>query len=128
MNPMRALRQYQTVTAQAQTSEASPHRLVQMLMQGVLDRLAQAKGAIQRKDVPGKGLALTRAVALIGGLREGLDMTNSAKELARVDALYIYMMERLTLANLKTDPKIIDEVAGLMITVKEGWDAIAPAA
>ena len=126
MNPMRALRQYQNVTAQAQTSEASPHRLVQMLMQGVLDRLAQAKGAIARKDVPGKGLAITRAVALIGGLREGLDMTNSAKELARVDALYTYMMTRLTEANIKTDLKIIDEVAGLMITVKEGWDAIAP--
>jgi flagellar protein FliS len=126
MNPMRALRQYQNVTAQAQTSEASPHRLVQMLMQGVLDRLAQAKGAIARKDVPGKGLAITRAVALIGGLREGLDMTNSAKEVARVDALYTYMMTRLTEANIKTDVKIIDEVAGLMITVKEGWDAIAP--
>jgi flagellar protein FliS len=126
MNPMRALRQYQTVTAQAQTSEASPHRLVQMLMQGVLDRLAQAKGAIARKDVPGKGLAITRAVALIGGLREGLDMTNSAKQVARVDALYTYMMTRLTEANIKTDPKMIDEVAGLMITVKEGWDAIAP--
>jgi flagellar protein FliS len=128
MNPMRALRQYQNVTAQAQTSEASPHRLVQMLMQGVLDRLAQAKGAIARKDVPGKGLAITRAVALIGGLREGLDMTNSAKQVARVDALYTYMMTRLTEANIKTDPKIIDEVAGLMITVKEGWDAIAPVA
>jgi flagellar protein FliS len=123
---MRALRQYQTVTAQAQTSEATPHRLVQMLMQGVLDRLAQAKGAIARKDVPGKGLAITRAVALIGGLREGLDMTNMAKDLVRVDALYVYMMKRLTEANIKTDPKIIDEVAGLMITVKEGWDAIAP--
>ena len=128
MNPMRALRQYQNVTAQAQTSEASPHRLVQMLMQGVLDRLAQAKGAIARKDVPGKGLAITRAVALIGGLREGLDMTNSAKQVARVDALYTYMMTRLTEANIKTDPKLIDEVAGLMITVKEGWDAIAPVA
>jgi flagellar protein FliS len=128
MNPMRALRQYQNVTAQAQTSEASPHRLVQMLMQGVLDRLAQAKGAIARKDVPGKGLAITRAVALIGGLREGLDMANSAKQVARVDALYTYMMTRLTEANIKTDLKIIDEVAGLMITVKEGWDAIAPVA
>lgn len=128
MNPMRALRQYQNVTAQAQTSEASPHRLVQMLMQGVLDRLAQAKGAIARKDVPGKGLAITRAVALIGGLREGLDMTNSAQQVARVDNLYTYMMTRLTEANIKTDPKIIDEVAGLMITVKEGWDAIAPVA
>ena len=41
MNPMRALRQYQKIGAQAQTSEASPHRLVQMLMQGGLDRLLE---------------------------------------------------------------------------------------
>ena len=34
MNPMLALRQYQKVNGVAQTSEASPHRLVQMLMQG----------------------------------------------------------------------------------------------
>jgi flagellar protein FliS len=35
MNPMRALRQYQKVNTHAQISEASPHRLVQMLMEGV---------------------------------------------------------------------------------------------
>lgn len=45
MNPMLALRQYQKIGSQAQTSEASPHRLVQMLMEGGLDRIAQAKGA-----------------------------------------------------------------------------------
>lgn len=47
MNPMLALRQYQKVGAHAQTSEASPHRLVQMLMEGGLERIAQAKGAIE---------------------------------------------------------------------------------
>ena len=28
-------------------------------------------------------------------------------------------------ANIKTDPKILDEVADLLRTVKDGWDAIA---
>lgn len=51
MNPMLALRQYQKVNGAAQTSEATPHRLVQMLMQGGLDRMAQAKGAIARNDI-----------------------------------------------------------------------------
>jgi len=35
------------------------------------------------------------------------------------------MMQRLAEANIKSDPKILDEVARLLITVKEGWDAIA---
>lgn len=79
MNPMLALRQYQKVGAQAQTSEASPHRLVQMLMEGGLDRIAQARGAIDRKDIAAKGEAIGKAIGIIGGLREGLDLENSPR-------------------------------------------------
>ncbi|MBP5073349.1 flagellar export chaperone FliS [Pseudomonas chlororaphis] len=125
MNPMLALRQYQKIGAQAQTSEASPHRLVQMLMEGGLDRIAQAKGAMERKDIPGKGVFIGKAIGIIGGLREGLDLENSLDTLGDLDGLYTYMMTRLTEANIKTDPKILDEVADLLRTVKEGWDAIA---
>ena len=39
-------------------------------------------------------------------------------------SLYEYMAVRLTLANAKNDPEIIDEVARLLITVKSGWDAL----
>lgn len=125
MNPMLALRQYQKVNNHAQTSEASPHRLVQMLMEAGLDRIAQAKGAIQRKDIPGKGVLIGKAIGIVGGLREGLDMENQAATLARVDNLYVYMMQRLAEANIKSDPRILDEVSSLLTTVKEGWDAIA---
>ena len=125
MNPMLALRQYQKVGAQAQTSEASPHRLVQMLMEGGLDRIAQAKGAMERKDVANKGVFIGKAIGIIGGLREGLDLENSMDTLGDLDGLYTYMMKRLTEANIKTDQKILDEVADLLRTVKEGWDAIA---
>ncbi|BBP78564.1 flagella export chaperone FliS [Pseudomonas gingeri NCPPB 3146 = LMG 5327] len=124
MNPMLALRQYQKVGAQAQTSEASPHRLVQMLMEGGLDRIAQAKGAIERKDIPAKGVAIGKAIGIVGGLREGLDLEKQADALADLDSLYTYMMKRLAEANITSDPKILDEVSGLLSTVKEGWDAI----
>lgn len=124
MNPMRALRQYQSVNSHAQTSEASPHRLVQMLMQGGLDRIAQAKGALERKDIATKGLCIGKAVAIVGGLREGLNQEEVATTLADVDGLYDYMMRRLTEANISNDVKILDEVGGLLSNVKEGWDAI----
>lgn len=124
MNPMLALRQYQKIGAQAQTSEASPHRLVQMLMEGGLDRIAQASGALQRKDIAGKGIAIGKAIGIIGGLREGLDRDNMTAELTRLDNLYLYMTRRLSEANVKNDPAILDEVRDLLITVKEGWDAI----
>lgn len=124
MNPMLALRQYQKVNGVAQTSEASPHRLVQMLMQGGLDRIAQAKGAIERNDLAQKGILIGKAIGIIGGLREGLDLENQAEALADIDGLYAYMSRRLVEANVQNDPEILNEVARLLITVKEGWDAI----
>jgi len=128
MNHMKALRQYQKVSSVAQTSEASPHRLVQMLMEGGLDRLAQAKGALSRGQIAQKGLMLSKAIEILGGLRTGLDPEKSGGDpasLQDLDALYAYMMKRLSQANLKNDPQMIDEVAKLLITVKSGWDAIA---
>ncbi|KWW14770.1 flagellar export chaperone FliS [Pseudomonas putida] len=128
MNPMRALRQYQKVNSHAQISEATPHRLVQMLMEGGLDRMAQAKGALARGDIAQKGLMLGKAIDIISGLRDGLDAEKAEDPSAvhQLDALYGYMTNRLVEANSLNDADMIDEVARLLITVKTGWDAIAP--
>ncbi len=128
MNPMRALRQYQKVNSHAQISEASPHRLIQMLMEGALERMAQAKGAMARGDIPQKALLITKTIDIITGLRAGLreENTDDKEALRQLDSLYEYMTKQLTLANAKNDPELIDEVARLLITVKSGWDAIAP--
>ena len=128
MNPMRALRQYQKVNSHAQISEASPHRLIQMLMEGALDRMAQAKGALSRNDLPQKALLITKAIDIITGLRQALDEEKAEDKdaMQQLDSLYEYMTVRLTQANAANDPELIDEVARLLITVKSGWDAIAP--
>jgi flagellar protein FliS len=128
MNPMKALRQYQKVNSHAQVSEASPHRLIQMLLEGGLDRLAQAKGAMSRGDVAQKCVLITKAIDIITGLRQGLDEGKAEDPAAiqQLDSLYEYMNTRLVQANASNDPEVIDEVARLLITVKSGWDAIAP--
>lgn len=127
MNPMRALRQYQKVNSHAQISEANPHRLVQMLMEGGLDRMAQAKGALERGDIALKGLMLGKAADIIIGLRDGLnpEKTQDPSSIEQLDALYAYMTNRLMEANTSNDVAIIDEISGLLETLKSGWDAIA---
>lgn len=124
MNAMAALRQYQTVNTQAQLSDASPHRLIQMLMEGGLSRLAQARGAMQHGQVAAKGELISKAIGIIGGLREGLNLQSGGEIAANLDRLYEYMIARLVEANLSNDVALIDEVAGLLRNVKSGWDAI----
>ena len=125
MNAMAALRQYQTVNTQSQIGDASPHRLIQMLMEGGLTRLAQAKGAMERGQLTLKGEMLGKAIAIVGGLREGLDLRQGGELASNLDGLYEYMISRLSLANRSNDPDIIAEVAGLLREVKSGWDGIA---
>src|SRR5690606_28563839 len=68
-----AMKQYQTVSVHAQVTEADPHRLIQMLMEGGLQRLAQAKGAMEYGNVALKGELIGKAMGIIGGLRDALD-------------------------------------------------------
>ena len=97
-------------------------------MEGGLDRMAQAKGALSRGDIAQKGLMLGKAIEIISGLRDGLEpeKAEDPASVQQLDALYDYMSNRLVEANQVNDADMIDEVARLLITVKSGWDAIAP--
>lgn len=123
-NIPKALQQYQQMNAQTGVPYASPHRLIQMLMEGAFERIATAKGCIQRRDIPGKGEQIGKAIDIIGGLREGLNPEAGGELAVNLDALYDFMQRRLVEANLRSDAAMLDEVAGLLRPVKEAWDAI----
>jgi flagellar protein FliS len=120
----RAMSQYQQVSSAAAVEGASPHRLVQMLMEGCLQRLAEARGAMKRADAVGKGIAIGKAINIVGGLQGSLNKEVNGALPQQLDALYDYMQKRLLEANLKNNEALLDEVASLMRTVKEGWDGI----
>lgn len=126
MNYAQAMKQYQKVGLQAQVATADPHQLIRMLMQGGIDRVIQAKGALERGVLAEKGELIGKSIAIIGGLREVLDFEAGGEIAVNLDRLYDYMIRRLTEANLKNDPSLLEEVANLLREVKAGWDGIAP--
>lgn len=123
-NAHHALRQYQQINTESATAYASPHRLIQMLMEGALDSLTKAKGHIQRGDIVAKGEQIGKAIGIVGGLREALNLDAGGQLAANLEALYDYMQQRLVAANLRSDIAILDEVAELLRPIKEAWDAI----
>jgi len=125
MNASVAMKQYQSVGVHSGVMDASPHRLIQMLMEGVLQRIAQAKGNVKRKEVANKAVNITKAINIVAGLRSSLDVAQGGEIAANLDSLYEYMLNRLMLANAKSDEDILDEVATLMISIKLSWDSIA---
>jgi len=120
-----ALDQYKQVGVQSGIESASPHRLIQMLMEGVLEKVSSAKGFMARGEVGKKGESISWAISILDGLRVSLDRSIDAELVHNLDALYDYMSHRLLEANLSNDTAILDEVTGLMRDLKTGWDGIA---
>ncbi len=122
----RATQQYKNMGVQSKLADASPYRLIQMLMDGALDRMAIAKGQIVRKEIANKTQSITRAIGIIDGLRMSLDHSVNPELSRNLENLYDYMNRRLLLANVNNDCEIIDEVMVLLRELKEAWDAIPP--
>ncbi len=120
-----ALKQYQQIGTTITVDDASPHRLIQLLMEHVLKRISFSRGHMERGEVEKKGIAIGDAISVINGLQASLNHTVDKRMSENFDALYAYMMRRLLEANLKNDAAILDEVASLMRELKEAWDAIA---
>ena len=124
MNANVAMRQYQQNYIQGGAETASPHRLVQMLMEGVLEKILATKGFMADKNIAKKGETISWTISIIDSLRGCLNLEVGGEFAQNLYSLYDYMEQRLFEANVKNDPAILDEVAQLMINIKAGWDGI----
>jgi len=129
MNAMNrnAINAYAKVGVDGSVAAASPHKLITMLFEGALHSIAAARGHMQRKEIAAKGMAISKAIAIIDeGLRISLDMKAGGDLAEKLDALYEYMSHRLLVANLKNQPEVLDEISGLLNDLKDAWVQIDP--
>lgn len=115
---------YAAVHTETVVEDASPHKLIQMLMSGFLMRVNAAKGAISRSDYQDKSVQISKAVAIVGGLIDGVDPEKGGDIAANLISLYEYINSQLFHASAQNSVEILDEVSNLMREVKQAWDAI----
>ena len=125
-NALNALNQYKKVGLHGGVESASPHRLIQMMFEGALEKIQTAKTHIENNEIAGKGEQISWAISIIDGLRVSLDKSAGGDIAENLDMLYDYMSRRLLEANLNSDVTILDEVAGLISEIKSAWDVIPP--
>ncbi len=119
-----AMNKYAQVSNQSTAAFANPHRLIQMLMEGALEKISKAKGFLKNGNIAKKGEHISWAISIIEGLRVSLDHSQGGKISENLESLYIYMNSRLTQANLHNSVEMLNEVSGLLLDIKSGWDAI----
>lgn len=109
----------------SQVDTASAHRLISMLYEGALVSIANASLHLASGDVPARGAAVSRAIAIIDeGLKASVDLKAGGEIGRNLVALYEYMCYRLLNANLNGSQEGLDEVSALLRDIKNTWDAI----
>lgn len=125
---MQAIKQYQHSSVDAVAGTASPHQLVAMLLEGTLDRLARARGALRNGDRSAKLANVAAAIALVEYLKLSLDLEAGGTIAQRLSALYDFCLSHLTKANAADDVRMLDEVSNVLRPIKQGWDEMPRAA
>ena len=119
---------YQSAAAHGGVAASDPHRLIVMLLDGALERIATARGCMQRNETAEKTRLLNRAVSIVGELRNSLDLRNGGQIAANLAELYDYMCRRLLRAQTDNKVEMLDEVSSLLHEIRAAWLAIAPEA
>ena len=120
----RSLKAYQRGSLETEIAGADPHKIVQMLMAGVIEHCYRAIGAIERKDLETKAASLSKVTSILTALRAGLDFSVGGEIPHNLNSLYEYMSHRATEASRNLDVEPLKEVAKLMSDIKSSWDAI----
>jgi flagellar protein FliS len=115
---------YQKENVKSRLASANSYTIIQMLMQGAMERLARGKGCIERKDLEGKAENLSKASSIILALSECLDYLEGMEVIKNLESLYLYMNDRITDASIQKSVEPIEEVMKLLAEIKGAWDTI----
>ncbi len=93
-----------------------------MLYQGTIDSLNRAQASMAAGDMADKGREILRANDIINQFLVSLDYEIGGELINNLEALYLYMLEQILLANAKNDPAPLSVVVSLLSTLKAGWE------
>jgi flagellar protein FliS len=118
---------YHKVHVETSVESADPHKLIEMLLQGAIDTINKARGALERQDLRTKGEQIAKAVRIIEeGLRASLDSAAGGQIAGELDLLYVYIVKRLTLSNVRNDDQGLVECINLLLPIRDAWSGIRP--
>lgn len=116
---------YRNVNAYGNLADATPYQVIQLMLDALLSRIAEATGHIERGETAAKGEKIGKALGIIEGLLLALDTQRGGDIALNLERLYDYASRTLLKANLENRVDLLKEVSSLLREIKLGWDGIA---
>jgi len=121
----RGVNAYAKVGMETSVISASPHKLIVLLYDGAITAIKNGATQMTAGNIIEKGAAISKALDIINnGLRASLDKKAGGEIASNLDSLYVYMTERLLMANLQNKVALLDEVQTLLVDLRDAWTQI----
>jgi flagellar protein FliS len=111
----------------AATLTASQEQLLVMLYDGANRFLIQASAAMAERQVEVAHHRLRRAERIIQHLQASLDFERGGDLSHRLASIFVFCQRHLNQARMHGDPDKIEEVRGLLGTLRDAWAEVAAA-
>lgn len=121
MNPAQT---YASVDTRSKLESASPHEVISLLLQGMQDKLNQAKFYIDKKDYNQKGQYINKVLDILQALRGSLNFEEGGEIAEQYNQLYMFCEEELIRANTENNQEKIDNVKKVISEIQAGWNGI----
>lgn len=109
--------------AQSAATVQSPYKLVQMLFEGILKFVSQAKKSMEEGDIEKQVYWINRTIDIFTELMASLDFSDGNDQMASyLQGLYTYQIKLLTEANLECDTERLDTVIKVARGLLEAWN------
>ena len=118
---MKGIAAYQDNTITTQTRG----RLIVLLYDGAIKFMKLAIKELELGNYEAKGRYINKAKDIINELNAVLNMEAGGEVATNLRKLYHFMDNRLSEANVKRDPQMIQEVIKLMEELNQSWKALA---
>ncbi len=110
------LNAYQT----AVQNTITPSELLIRLYEGAIKSVLLLEDAIRSRNISKKIDAVHRATAILGELAAALD-GQEAEWVQKLMGLYVFLIEEITVANIKDEPDRLLPVRKILSDLLEGW-------
>jgi flagellar protein FliS len=122
------LQTYRQVNVESGVLASDPHKIILMMFDGALMSIAEAKGAIERKDLAAKSTALTKAINIFCALRDSLDKESQPEISSNFENLYTYCIDTIIELSISLDQEGLDEIINFIKPLRDAWSQMPESA
>ena len=106
---------------QTSVQSASKEKVLLMLYEGAIRFTKQAIKAAEEKKIADRGMMIGRVYDIVMELNNTLDHKVGGEISKNLEQLYLFIMEKLTRANITGDPEHLRVCLKIIENLYEGW-------